>query len=209
MTMKSKNSAFLAIAVGLATFGASQAQTTVYQVGAAGNTFYANSLEFGDQITLGGTDRVLSSIQFSYFANYAQTGGLTFRLYANDGTAGAPGTVLYTSSPLDILNGGGDVTIPFLSSSDPLPNSLTYTVSFAGSGTAGLYVPNAAPSVGSSFNDFWVNNGGTWQLNTLTSGDLANFQITVTAVPEPSTVALAALGAAAFLGFAARRRSAK
>lgn len=53
----------------------------------------------------------MASIQFSYYSNYAQTGGLLFRIYDRS-SEGRPGGLLFSTS-VDLLSGGGAVTIPF------------------------------------------------------------------------------------------------
>jgi hypothetical protein len=205
----------LVFAVSLAAAGSAFA-ATVYEVPAGENNYYSTSLEYGDEVTLAisGGGWVLESVSFPYYANYASIGGMTVSIYANDGALvngkASPGTVLYSSGPIDIQNDGGVVTIPFAYSNDNVLTSptFTYSVTFAGVGganAAGLYVPNAAPTVGSSFNDYWEKSGTGWELRTITGGDLANFQVSITAVPEPSTVALAGLGLAGLVALAARR----
>ncbi len=205
----------LVFAVSLAAAGSAFA-ATVYEVPAGNNTYYSTSLEYGDEIRLDGypaTGWVLQSVTIPYYSNYENTGGLSIKIYANDGALvngkASPGSVLYSSGPIDVLNNGGTVTVPFANIPDNLvPSSFTYSVSFSGVGganQAGLYVPNAAPSVGSSFNDFWQNTGSGWELRTMQSGDLANFQVSITAVPEPSVVALASLGLVGLSAYAVRR----
>lgn len=209
--MNFKDKLKLVVAVSLAGAGSAFA-ATVFEVPAGNNTFYSTSLEYGDQVQLpGGAGWTLESVTIPYYSNYGSVGGLTVKIYANDGVSGAPSTVLYSSSPIDILNSGGTVTIPFADiPANVLPAGFTYTVSFTGVGganSAGLYVPNLAPTVGSSFNDFWQNTGSGWELRTMQNGDLANFQVSITAVPEPSVIALAGLGLAGLLGWAARRKA--
>mgnify|MGYP000249076544 CR=1 FL=1 len=209
--MNFKEKLKLVVAVSLAGAGSAFA-ATVFEVPAGNNSFYSTSLEYGDQVALSGLSPgwTLESITIPYYSNYASTGALTVKLYANDGFGGSPGTVLYSSAPLDILDDGATISIPFANTIDNIaPSGFTYTVSFAGFGgnnSAGLIVPNLTPSVGTSFNDYWENTTGTgWQLRTMANGDLANFQVSITAVPEPSVIALAGLGLAGLLGLAARR----
>lgn len=177
--------------------GTGPATTTVYNV-AAGNLGYASPNEYGDQVTIaGGAGQVLASISFDYFSNFAQAGGLSFNIYKNDGVGGAPGTSIYNKT-LDILNGGATATINF--AYDAAQNTLTdttfiYTVKFSPGGKAGLTLPNALPTVGSSPNDIWEKEGGVW--------------ITKQIVPEPSTIALFSVASVAVAGALFGRRNRK
>jgi hypothetical protein len=85
---------------------------------------------------------------------------------------------------------------------------LVWTVKFSGiegSEHAGLLYYNP-PTVGSSFDDYWLNNGTGFQLVD-SSGIVDNFAAQVTAVPEPSTIALILAGAGALGAARLRRKS--
>ncbi len=165
------------------------------------------TLEFGDQISLFGTDRSLSQLQFYYALSGASVGSasMTLRLYAANGT-NAPTAPLYTSDPITAANGGLDVgshtmtiTFPLSSNVVTLPNNVIWTVQFsnlAASQTGGLLL-YGPPTVGSSFNDFWQKDGtGTWSLNQINNGaTLADFASRFTAVPEPGVLVLGGVGA--------------
>lgn len=197
-----------ALVLGTATLHA----TTVYDLSSGGgNRFYPGSGEFGDELHLGGTDRVIESFSFDYYANYTLGGGMTFRIYANDGAllggSHVPGTLL-DERTLDVATGGGRVVIQYpFNVANTLPDTLTYTVSFAPTlnrppETAGLLLSDDTPGVGVSYDDIWRRTGAgasDWQLIQVTDSNtglpvVANFKATVTATPEPGTVALLALG---------------
>lgn len=168
----------------------------------------ADSAEFGDQVSLYGPagTRKLTSFSVEYYSNYSLPGGLTVRFYDNDGVGGAPKTLEYQSAPLDIKLGGAIVNITF--NQPKIATTFTYTLQFLGAGganVAGLLAPNAEPTVGSSFNDYWSKESGTWQLKNL--GPVkANFTASVNAVPEPGTYALAGVAGFGWLAFAGYRR---
>lgn len=163
------------------------------------NNQIAQSGAYGNQIKLApGSDLHLANFSVAYGSDYALAGGLTVSLYANNGAGGAPGELLYSSSPIDINSGGGVVSINY---SNPLiPNELTFLVEFSGQDAthaAGLLFPNQDPTVGSlAFNDYWVKNGNSFTLQHAV-------------VPEPGTYALAGVAGLAWLAFAGYRRFSK
>lgn len=189
----------------------------VYQMTGDPSSFsYTSASEYGDEIVLAGTDRVITGFSFHYYSNYDQAGALTFRIYAQDGPVisgvATPGTLL-DSRKIDIFSGGRDVSIDYgYDVGNVVPGRLTYTVEFAGltSGRqAGLVAPGGNPVVGLSGNDFWEKTGtgaNDWALKVFVGGTpTANFIATVTAVPEPGTVAMMIAGAGLLL-VAARRK---
>ena len=173
--------------------------------------FNPGQFEFGDQIALGGTNRVVTQFQFAY----QLVGGdgnetATVRFYANDGASGAPGTKIFESRPLSISNTGGVFASGSLINLDvPVPSSFTWSVIFGNTtgdtATTGIFNP---PVVGSSDPSFyWIKQNNQWSKASFGSAGPANFYARVTAdvVPEPSTGLLVAAG---LLGLARRRRPA-
>jgi hypothetical protein len=161
--------------------------------------------EFGDQITLAGSDRSLSSFSLAYHVTPGTTPTAEVFIRANDGpivngNAASPGTVLYQSGSFTLApdaNGFGTVNGTGITGIT-LQDSVTWSVNFGATG--GLLVDNP-PSIGSSFNDFWVKSGTTWSLDTLDGGATpANFNFKLSAVPEPSTWAML-LGGLSWIGF--------
>jgi hypothetical protein len=184
-------------------------------------TYGVNNTEFGDEITLAGTDRVVTNFKFEYFLSGNANGneGLQLVFHANDGPVvtrnlgegttqvQAPGTVLYTSPVLQLQT--GFQTAEAFNFSVEVPDTFTWTVTFQGideGEVAGLRVYDP-PTVGSSFADFWQRNNGTW--NTYIFNDPpgpANFAARVTAVPEPTTMALALLAGLSWVGYLGFKR---
>jgi hypothetical protein len=187
-------------------------------------TYGTNGVEFGDEITLDGTDRVVTNFKFEYFLSQNASGNETVQLilHANDGPLitrtlpdsttvqiPSPGTILYTSPVLSLQS--GFQTAEASGFSVNVPDTLTWTVTFQGleSGeVAGLraYDP---PTVGTSFADFWQNNGGSWNTylldNPVTAANFAA-RVTATAVPEPTTMALALLAGLSCMGYLGYKR---
>src|SRR5262245_2325489 len=169
-------------------------------------------LEFGDQVTLGGTERTLSQLTFYTFltAPSATTQSATLRFYANSGT-NAPVAPFYTTEPVLLgATGFSSYTINF-TTVPPLPDTFTWTIQFSNLGaseTGGLLL-YGPPTVGSSFNDFWQKDGaGVWSLNQINNGNtLADFAISFTAVPEPSVLVLGGVGALLLAGLRRFRKA--
>lgn len=191
------------------------AQTVVYDNSANPlNSYFASQTEFGDQITLGGTERFAHTFTFEYYAT-GLSGGETARVrfWRNDGvpiegtSAQAPGSLIYQSPSFPISDGNFPIPITDLAALNiALPDSFTWTVSVTGVEGAEefglkLYDP---PVVGSSLNDIWQFGLGGWELKTI-PGTAANFGAVLVAIPEPGTATLLGLGGLAL--FLRRRAS--
>lgn len=205
-----------------AVFSAMAVITTAAQAGVVYNNatnflgqYFGTTNEFGDQITLAGDplERVLESFKFEYFLSRAASGDerVQFRIYDNNGPAGTPGDIIYQfDQPLSLAGATGYRTVEIPDINTPVPDIFTWTVQFTGvTGTeqAGLlfYDP---PAVGSSFDDYWENEGGVWSLKRFSTagGPIANFGAQATAVPELSTLQYALMSGLAFMGLSAYRR---
>ncbi len=186
-----------------------------------GKIHSAGNAEFGDEIFLAGTDRILSEFQFQYFTTNNSGGVLSgnetaevfFRL--NDGPLNSqgvrtPGTLFYDSTPFPLANGFRPVSITGLALQIPA-NSFTWSVAFRGieaNETAGLLFFNP-PTVGSSFDDFWQLTGTGWQTFVVDGGATpGNFAARLTAVPEPSTYVYGLIAGVGYAGWFFRRRKA-
>ena len=178
------------------------------------NRFYASPNEYGDEITLSGTDRTVTGFDFYYYFSGAAAGSATatIRFYDNTGAGGAPGTSFFTSDPIQLQPSAGGsfgthetITLP-VSANVVAPNAFTWTIQFANLGInqAGLLI-YSPPTVGSSFNDFWENSG-TWNTLQINGGVPNDFAARVTAVPEPGTLALGSLALLVGVAAAGYRR---
>jgi hypothetical protein len=184
-----------------------------------------NGVEFGDEINLAGVDRIVNNFKFEYFLSAAASGNETAQLviFANDGApitrtnpdgttfqVPSPSTVLYTSPVLSLATGFQTAEasgFEFLS-----PDTFTWAVTFQGveaGEIAGLRIYDP-PTVGTSFADFWERSNGTWNtflINDAVSGAIpANFAARVSAVPEPTTVAMALLAGLGWIGYLGYKR---
>lgn len=165
-----------------------------------------NGVQIGDQITLAGTSRRLTSFSVEYFGeNFHGNEYATIRLFENNGPlfngiANEPGSLLFTTEPIFITE-TTRATVGWnwaVADNVNVPDNFTWTVEFTGIDGAGenagldLYAP---VSVGASFGDYWQKNGANWVLLQNTNGATVNFGSLVQAtVPEPSSMALLALG---------------
>ena len=189
--------------------------------------FNPGTLEVGDEIVLAAGARYMTNFSFEYWGvntsggNFGGSVQARVRFYQNDGSPfngyATPGTSFYdsgwfsvsaTSRSLLVFQPGAD-GIPtgglFLPSSD-----FTWSVQFQGLGPtdqAGvdLYSP---PTVGQDYPDYWQYDGTSWALmtNSVAVDFGAQFDASITPVPEPTVIGLLGLGAAAVLTLARRRK---
>jgi len=144
--------------------------------------------EYGDQVHLGGTSRILTQIMFEYYGDFNATSGRTARLwiYLNDGPGDVhgfptPGTVLYSSDSFSLEN--NYQTKIFSGLDIPVPNTFTWAVEFDGfawkaGDEAGLLFLDP-PTVGSSGSGAWLlENGTTWNSRGFAEGN-ANFAVRI------------------------------
>ncbi len=199
--------------------------------------FNPGTFQVGDEIrfTNSPMPTYVTNFSFEYWGTNSSGSSLfggsvqaRVRFYLNDGSPfngyATPGTMFYdsgwfggfgpTSRSTLIFDSPGDFgTGLFLPGSD-----ITWTVQFQGMGgndSVGLdlYSP---PTVGQSVpgagfeQDYWINIGGSWQLNTATNNPPFNFGATFDAtfqpIPEPGAIGFSILGGLGLLAVARRIR---
>lgn len=156
--------------------------------------------EFGDEVSLAGTARLVTQFAFEYYGELVESPARTYRIrfYANDGPGVAlvPRTLLYDSGAFPIRNTAPTnraevrLTIPSIE----VPNSFTWTIEFSGltqlPGDRAEVIVYDPPTIGGvlangrigSYTDCWKNDNGVW-LTVLGPVPL-NFAAQITAVPE-------------------------
>jgi hypothetical protein len=174
---------------------------------------YSAEGEYGDDLKWSAKDGPHAELSFSYHSNYDQAIGMTVRLYDQDGpkVSGkpSPGTLLLMEQ-IDVRKGGGEVNLDL--GADfwaKAPSQLVFTVNFgkmADGHQAGLYA--AGGPLGDQYRDtkYWQRDcpdGGEWNLVKFEGLKTAAAEFVtvmrVTHLPEPSTWALAGVGAAGIL----------
>jgi hypothetical protein len=193
-----------------------------------GSNLNPGVLEVGDQVLLGGTERWLSEFTFEYWGfntvtpnEFSGNVNSRIRFYLNDGPelpgipgSAVPNTVFYDSGAFEIdptpratLTLSDFATEAAVPLARDLPETFTWTVQFSGLGendSAGVTI-YSPPTVGNNFPDYWVNEEGTWNLLADENIDM-DFAARFSAIPEPSTIGLFAIGLASIL-LMGRRRS--
>lgn len=183
---------------------------------APGDTNPATYGEVGDVVTLGGTNRMLESINFSY-ANRSTPAAnslldYSFHLYNIDGGGLPAGDPFFTWSTTDSNFTGGESggfvrTLTF----DPgtiLPETFAWTFEFSnrrdnpdapedGMQTSFLlYSSTPPPTVGSTPDGFIYRDAttGEWATSAFTSGRQPRIRIHADPVPEPAALSVLAAG---------------
>lgn len=129
---------------------------------AAGQT---SSPEHGNQVTLGGSDRMVTGIQLRL--NVLGGGVCTFKLQVrfrlNDGPGGRPGTVIWDSGPLNRLVDSGFPNPVFVAVPNVVvPDTFTYTLQITERMmNMSVFGPAeyAPPAIGSCPDGYWGRTG--------------------------------------------------
>jgi hypothetical protein len=156
--------------------------------------------EFGDEVSLAGTSRLVTRFIFEYYGDFVDLGNKTARVrfYANDGPGPAlkPRTVLWDSGPIIIPKTAptSRAEVRLNVSNVEVPNSFTWTMEFSGltqlPGDRAELIVIDPPTIGGiladgkigSYSDCWKKNAGDWE--TVLGPVPLNFACQVEAVPE-------------------------
>jgi hypothetical protein len=168
--------------------------------------YYRTGAELGDQVTLGGTARVVTTFQVILFSAVPSTADLQGRFYANDGAGGVPETLLWSDVLPNLAVDQVTVAtfdLSSLVSAVVVPDTFTWTV-LSGSMDVGpiMYDP---PLVGSSADAFWEYDA-SWGEYWFGGDPVANFGARIEATPEPATLCLMGAGLAGFVARRLRRK---
>jgi hypothetical protein len=119
----------------------------------AGKVDFVTGPEMGDEITLGGTSRIVTQFDLALFVtNPISTGEIHF--YPNDGSGGAPSTLLYDTGSINLIDGWNSLT----GLSVTVPDTLTWTFHNLSTPVYGTFVGLQVydpPTIGSSSGDFF------------------------------------------------------
>jgi hypothetical protein len=182
----------------LALSAAARAEIIYDNSDTGGTNVYYTTFEYGDEILLGGTSRVMSQFLFEYYGDFTPVGDETARLrvYKADGPLTAegdptPGTILYDSGFFDIAPGWQTKRVSNLDVT--VPTDLVWTIEFGGlagiTGDRAGLVFRPVPSVGRSFDDIWQRSGEEWQLWRFGGSPRANFASRIIS-GEPTVVSI-------------------
>ena len=198
------------------TFSQGTASSTPFNVNGTGNAFTVTA----------GTVNINSSFNLNVGLNFTQSGG-TINITGNEtdfnnATSTLSGGILNTklitgvNGGADIFNvSGGTLNLTGAGSNGIYGGGTTQYINFTPASTGKITFSSGSTQVSDvqNFINMGVieyNGGGTGTLSRFSitsSGGVVTLSLMGAAVPEPSTVALTALGAAGLMGWTLRRRS--
>jgi hypothetical protein len=215
--------AFAALAVAAAVGGLSQSATaSVVLINSVDGASADGSVDISDTqwaaqtFTTTASDYVLDLLSVRLYNNGATAGDMAVSIYDATGAGGTPGSFIRRVFDQDVTSLGTSLSNPTevfrIFAADPYPSrvlspSTTYYVVIKGSGITGgtgkwtWTNTNTGTGVSGSVSSY-STDGSTWGAPQAT----VPLQLQVTAVPEPSGLALAAIAGSAAMGWRQRKR---
>jgi hypothetical protein len=165
--------------------------------------------ELGNEITVAGTDRVVTELEVGIFSQNGifpngTPGSVVFtaELYANDGAGGQPGSLLWQSADVGVDYPGGCSMVTFNVPQVVVPGTFTWTVDYVLTADTSPGLTTApAPTIGSYIVGWFRGQNSEWGQAT------ADLTAQIEAIPEPSTEGLVLVGLSAlWLGHRLKKR---
>jgi hypothetical protein len=168
------------------------AQSIIYDATSPNKVLAFTAEQQGDEVYAIGNARTVTQLQIGLsMQGFSGTSDFVLRLYANDGTAGAPGSLLWQSGLFNNVPLSGSVQlVSFDVPNVTVPDVFTWTIQISDSNPVAVGLVGAnPPSIGSSPAKTWFGGPGDW-------GQISNPQdimVRVVAVPEPGISVLLCL----------------
>lgn len=145
-------------------------------------SYFPTLNEYGDKVTLGTGSRNLTSFTFAYVGDLPPgelDETVKIRIYDTTGASGGPGNLLWESGEMPIRDGLWNKTV-VIPGGITVPDEIIYTATFKNMANvagdrAGLVLSNP-PSRGSSADNFWMFEAGSWSQFFFGGNPVANFQ---------------------------------
>jgi hypothetical protein len=177
--------------------------------GSGGGITTTSSPQLGGELTAApGTPRTVTELDLGFTSqNLPATFDVRAFLYANDGSGGSPGTLLWQSAVMSGVHiTSANLLIPFSVPSVVVPDTFTFAAAITNSSPIVGFVPAKGATTG-TFDQAFVGSPGSWQ--ALPSQFEVEARVTsagqpvgpAQTVPEPSSLALLALGVGALAGW--------
>ena len=156
--------------------------------------------EIGNEVTVSGANWLVTDLSIEIYSQggifpNGNPGYADFQaqLYANNGTGGQPGTLLWQSALEQHVNYPGGLSLLNFSVPDiAVPDTFTWTLLYSNTSPVPPGMPaGTAPAIGTA-DVCWVRGANSSLWGQVTAA--GNLMAQITAVPEPTTCALLTIG---------------